>query len=137
MLPVFFVGGGEGGGDAITVQRKKSHAGGEACGETAMAVIQPYKRRRAAPEARPAEKPHRAPKARPTEKGNLRGDKGGGERGKPTPSPSQEEGRKPRRRRGLRRKSNGCDTAIQKKKSRAKSATYGEEKWAAVTQPHT
>ena len=54
MLPVFFVGGGEGGGDAITVQRKKSRDGGEACGE----------------------------------------------------------------------KSDGCDTAIQKKKSRAKSATY-------------
>ena len=70
MLPVFFVGGGEGGGDAITVQRKKSRDGGEACGEKAMAVIQPYKRRRA------------APKARPTEKGNLRGDKGGGERGR-------------------------------------------------------
>ena len=33
MLPVFFVGGGEGGGDAITVQRKKSRDGGEACGE--------------------------------------------------------------------------------------------------------
>ena len=90
-----------------------------------MAVIQPYKRRRA------------APKARPTEKGNLRGDKGGWKRGKAYPSPSQKEGRKPRRRRGLRRKSNGCDTAIQKKKSRAKSATYGEEKLAAVTQPHT
>ena len=125
MLPVFFVGGGEGCSDAITAQKKKSRDGGEACGEKAMSVIQPYKRRRA------------APKARPTEKGNLRGDKEGGERGKPTPSPSQEEGRKPRRRRGLRRKSNGCDTAIQKKKSRAKSATYGEEKWAAVTQPHT
>ena len=52
MLPVFFVGGGEGGGDAITAQRKK-------------------RMRREA-----------APKARPTEKGNLRGDKGGGERGR-------------------------------------------------------
>ena len=80
MLPVFFVGGGEGGGDAITVQRKKSRDGGEACGEKAMAVIQPYKRRRA------------APKARPTEKGNLRGDKGGGERGKPTPAPPKRRG---------------------------------------------
>ena len=46
-----------------------------------MAVIQPYKKRRATPEARPAEKHDRAPKARPTEKGNLRRDKGGGERG--------------------------------------------------------
>ena len=100
-------------------------------------MLSPCKGRRAATEERPAEKPDRAPKARPTEKGNLRGDKGVGERGKPTPSPSQKEGRMPRRRRGLRRKSNGCDTAIQKKKSRAKSATYGEEKGAAVTQPHT
>ena len=45
-------------------------------------------------------------------------------------------GKKPRRRRGLRRKSDGCDTAIQKKKSRAKSATYGEEKGVAVIQPY-
>ena len=37
-------------------------------------------------------------------------------------------GKKPRRRRGLRRKSDGCDTAIQKKKIRAKSATYRERK---------
>ena len=112
MLPVFFVGGGEGGGDAITVQRKKSRDGGEACGEKAMAVIQPYKRRRAAPEARPAEKPHRAPKARPTEKGNLRGDKGGGERGKPTPAPPKRRG-----------------------ESHAGGAAYGE-KAMAVTQPY-
>ena len=35
---------------------RRSHAGGEACGEKAMAVIQPNKRRRATPEARPAEK---------------------------------------------------------------------------------
>ncbi len=33
MLPVFFVGGGEGCDDAITAQKKKSHAGGEACGK--------------------------------------------------------------------------------------------------------
>ena len=80
MLPVFFVGGGEGGGDAITVQRKKSRDGGEACGEKAMAVIQPYKRRRATPEARP------------TEKGNLRGDKGGKEKREPTPTPPKRRG---------------------------------------------
>ena len=46
------------------IQKKKSHAGGATCGERAMAVIQPYKKRRATPEARPAEK------------GNLRRDKG-------------------------------------------------------------
>ena len=37
-------------------RKGESHAGGAACGEKAMAVIQPYKRRRATPEARPAEK---------------------------------------------------------------------------------
>jgi hypothetical protein len=53
------------------MQKKKSHAGGEACGEEEKAaVIQPYKRRRATPEARPAEK------------GNLRGDKWGSEKEK-------------------------------------------------------
>ena len=36
--------------------------------------------------------------------------------------------RKPRRRRGLRRKSNGCDTAKQKKKSHAGGAACGEGK---------
>ena len=63
-LPVFFVGGGEGCGDAITAQRKK-------------------RMRREA-----------APKARPTEKGNLRGDKGGGERGKAYPQPLPKGGEK-------------------------------------------
>ena len=57
MLPVFFVGGVEGGGDAITAQRKK-------------------RMRREA-----------APKARSTEKGNLIGDKGGWERGRAYPQP--------------------------------------------------
>ena len=47
---------GEEDGCNTAMQKKKSHAGGEACGERAMAVIQPYKRRRAAPEARPVEK---------------------------------------------------------------------------------
>ena len=37
-------------------------------------------------------------------------------------------GKEPRQKPDLRRKSDGCDTAIQKKKSRAKSATYGERK---------
>ena len=54
----------------------KSHAGGAACGEEkGVAVIQPYKRRRA------------APKARPAEKGNLRRNKGGGEKGGAHPRP--------------------------------------------------
>ena len=38
------------------MQKKKSHARGEAYGERAMAVIQPCKGRRATPEARPTEK---------------------------------------------------------------------------------
>ncbi len=37
-------------------RRGGCHARGAACGEIAMAVIQPYKRRRATPDARPAEK---------------------------------------------------------------------------------
>ena len=51
------------------MQKKKSRAKSATYGEEkGVAVIQPYKRRRA------------APKARPVEKGNLRGDKGGRER---------------------------------------------------------
>ena len=65
----------ERGGCDTAIQKKKSRAKSATCGEKAMAVIQPYKRRRA------------APKARPTEKGNLRGDKGGRERGKAYPQP--------------------------------------------------
>ena len=93
MLPVFFVGGGEGCGDVITSQRKK----------------------RMRWEA--------AQKARPAKKGNLRWDKGCGERRglHPTLSRGGEEARPLTRREGwwkatakprpAKKENGGCDTA--------------------------
>ena len=106
-------------------------------GKDAM-MLSPRKRRRATPEARPAEKPDRAPKARPTEKGNLREDKGGGERGSLPPVPPKRRGESHAGGAACGEKAMAViQPHTEREKSRAKSATYGEEKGVVVTQPHT
>ena len=82
-----------------------------------MAVIQPYKRRRA------------APKARPTEKGNLRGDKGGRERGKayPQPLPKGGEGATPEVRPAEKGDGGWTQPHMQRKETKKKKGTMGKK----------